>query len=70
MSDILSEIEKREKEREHQEKMARMAHRRSAFEKSPFWFTLWDVTVRTLEVVLWLGFWLLVAQCSCDGCIL
>lgn len=56
-------------QREHEQKLAKIAARQAAFERSPFWFTVWDWTTGFLQVVFWFGFWLIVAQCTCDGCI-
>lgn len=56
-------------EAKQQEKLAIIATRAAAFDRSPFWFTVWDVTKKVLEVTCWLGWTLLVAQCTCNGCV-
>lgn len=56
-------------QREHQKEMAIIEARARAFDQSPFWFTVWDATMRILKISFWLSFWLIVAQCHCD-CIL
>jgi hypothetical protein len=43
--------------------------RAKAFDRSPFWFTLWDVTTEIVKIAFWLGFWSIIAQCTCSGCI-
>lgn len=34
-----------------------IASRLAAFEKSPVWFTVWDILQKLLSVTFWLGFW-------------
>jgi hypothetical protein len=58
-----------EEKQDHEKTMAGIASRKAAFDKSPFWFTVWDVSVRLLNIAFWLGFWSLVTQCTCSGCI-
>ena len=41
----------------------------AAFNRSPGWFTLLRITQKMLKVVLWLGFFAIVAQCACNGCV-
>lgn len=62
-------MEEFEKVREHEKNQAIIKARAAAFERSPFWFTLWDITHFTIKCLFWLGFWAMVAQCSCDGCV-
>jgi hypothetical protein len=52
------------------EKLAIIEARKEAFSRSPLWFTVWDITKAIINVVLWLGMFFILAQCSCDGCIL
>ena len=39
------------------------------FEKSPFFWTLANVTKSVCNTIFWLGFFALMTQCVCDGCI-
>jgi hypothetical protein len=66
MTDQKSEADKA---REHEDTMARVKARAEAFARSPFWFTLWDISHKCLSVVFWLLFWSLVTQCTCGGCV-
>ena len=51
------------------EKMAIIQARQEAFTRSPFWFTVWDFGRIILNVAFRLGFWAMIAQCTCSGCI-
>jgi len=59
-----------EKENELQKTLAKIESRKASFARSPFWFTVWDISWNLLNVVFWLGFWFLVANCECKGCML
>lgn len=58
-----------DKVREHEEMLARIKSRAEAYARSPFWFTVWDLTIYLLKCLFWLGFWSLVTQCTCGGCV-
>lgn len=58
-----------EAQRDHEKRLAVIQSRKDAFARSPFWFTVWDWSTRLLNVAFWLGFWSLIAQCTCRGCI-
>lgn len=58
-----------DKVREHEDSMARIKSRADAFARSPFWFTFWDVTITFLRVGGQVAALMLLAQCSCDGCV-
>ena len=53
-------------ELEHQKKLAIIEARKQAFEKSPFWFTVWDSVNSILQLCFWIGFFLILAQCNCE----
>ena len=55
-----------ESDRQNEEKLKKIEARKAAFEKSPFWFTVWDLSSKILEALFWLAFWSLIVQCSCD----
>ncbi len=61
--------EEAEEIRDHEKKLAIIEARKIAFARSPFWFTVWDWGAKIIGTALWLGFWFLLAQCTCDGCI-
>ena len=50
-------------------KLAKIEARKAAFDRSPFWFTFWDVSVEIVWGLTWVAIVLLMAQCSCD-CVL
>jgi hypothetical protein len=54
---------------EHEKDMAKITTRKEAFAQSPVWFTLWDWGREFIEAVCWVLVIFLMAQCSCDGCI-
>jgi hypothetical protein len=54
---------------EHAETLAKIESRKAAFNKSPFWFTAWDISTKVLHIAFWVAFWSIVAQCTCSGCI-
>lgn len=56
-------------QREHEIKLAQIESRKAAFAKSPFWYAVCSVFKGLLATVFWLGFWSIIAQCTCDGCI-
>lgn len=58
-----------EVQRNHEKEMARIESRKAAFARSPFWFTVWYSITTLLNVACWLGFWFLLANCTCSGCI-
>lgn len=60
---------KADKAREHEDTLARIKSRSDAFALSPFWLTAWDILARLLKIMFWLGFWSIIAQCTCSGCI-
>lgn len=41
----------------------------AAFNRSPGWFTVLRITQKALQVVLWVSFVAILAQCTCNGCI-
>lgn len=55
---------------EHQKDMANIKTRSDAYLKNPWAFTIWDITKKMFEVIFWLGVWFIIAQCSCDGCMI
>lgn len=58
-----------EDQNEHELKMARIRRSEAIFAGHPRWYTIWDVATDILRIAFWLGFWAIVAQCSCNGCI-
>jgi len=58
-----------EEEIKHEETLAKIKSRSEAFNRSPIIFTLWDWVTTLMHVTFWIGFWFLIAQCSCEGCI-
>lgn len=56
-------------EQERLEDRRKAAGNMAAFNRSPGWFTLLRITQKMLKVVLWLGFFAIVAQCTCNGCV-
>lgn len=52
-------------QQEHELKLAKIRARAAAFQKSPFWFTVWYGSQMVFNIVFWLAFWSLVTQCSC-----
>ena len=65
----MEDLEALEERQKHEKNLAIIEARKQAFQKSPFWFTLWDTLRSILNISFWLCFWLIVAQCSCE-CIL
>lgn len=63
------EMTEADKARKHEDTLARIKSRADAFAHSPFWFTFWDVSRKLLNVAFWLGFWSLITQCTCGGCV-
>jgi hypothetical protein len=58
-----------DKARDHEQRLVVIKSRAEAFAKSPVWFTVWDLTGTILKIIFWLGFWSIIAQCECSGCI-
>lgn len=63
------EMETLEKQREHEEKLAKIESRRRMAEKTPYLFAFWDITTGILKILCYAVILGLMAQCSCDGCI-
>lgn len=55
-----------DKVREHEKALAKINSRVEAYARSPFWFTVWDLSAKSLNVVFWLLFWSLMTQCHCE----
>ena len=54
-----------EDEQAHEIKKAQIEARKYAFEKNPKAFIIWDRIGTALNILFWLGLWLIVAQCQC-----
>jgi len=57
-----------ETQMEHEYKLKVVDARKEAFKQDPVRFTIWDISIKSIDCLFWLGVIFLVAQCSCGGC--
>lgn len=57
-------------ETKHEETMAGIESRRIAYDKNPWAFTVWYVLCKAIGAIIWISIFFLMAQCSCDGCMI
>lgn len=65
-----TQAEEKEEQRKHEQALATIKARNEGFLKSPFWFTVWDISTTILNITFWIVFWFLIVSCTCNGCIL
>ena len=52
-----------------EKELAKIKAGQAEFERSPAWSTISGIIRMFFNVVLWILFWSLVVQCSCEGCV-